>query len=61
MSDPNPIRHDNLRKSDYFYDVLFDQSFSDGSSIPGIAEKRVFKVSKLHLINISYGLGIKVA
>lgn len=56
LIDPNPVRQVALSKPDMYYDVLFDKSFDDGSSIePNIATKKVFKVSQLHLINISYG------
>lgn len=57
MVDPNPVRQECLRKTDMFYDILFDQPFDDGSIIAGIEDKRVFKVSQTHLINISYGIG----
>lgn len=58
MVDPNPVRQECLRKTDMFYDILFDQSFDDGSSIDGVVEKRIFKVSQTHLINITYGIGM---
>lgn len=40
-----------------FYDILFDEKFDEGTSVEGVVTKRLFKVSKLHLINISYGTG----
>lgn len=56
LTDPNPVRHFSIAgKADMYYDVLFDQPFNEGSSIPNIVQKSVFKVSELHLVNISYG------
>lgn len=55
--DPNPVRQENQRRADMFYDILFDEQFDEGTSIEGVITKRLFKVSKLHLINISYGMG----
>lgn len=55
--DPNPVRQENQRRADMFYDILFDDQFDEGASIEGIATKRLSKVSKLHLINITYGAG----
>lgn len=57
MVDPNPVRQENQRRADMFYDILFDEQFDDGGSIENVATKRMFKVSQLHLINISYGIG----
>lgn len=55
--DPNPVRQENQRRADMFYDILFDEQFDEGASIEGIVTKRLYKVSKLHLINITYGMG----
>lgn len=55
--DPNPVRQENINAVDYIFEVLFDSSFERGNQIPGIDEKRVLKVRKSVLINISYGCG----
>ncbi|XP_031621171.1 5'-3' exoribonuclease 1 [Contarinia nasturtii] len=56
-NDPNPIRQENINVVDYIYEILFDEPFELGTSIPDIAEKRVFKVRKSVLINITHGAG----
>lgn len=55
--DPNPIRQENINIIEYIYEILFDKPFELGLSIPDIAEKRVFRVRKSVLINITHGLG----
>lgn len=55
--DPNPVRQENINAVDHIYEVLFDQPFELGTSIPDIAEKRVFKVRKSVLMNITHGAG----
>lgn len=57
-TDPNPIRQENINVVDYIYEVLFDKPFELGVSIPGIAEKRTFKVRKSVLMNITHGSGM---
>lgn len=57
-SDPNPIRQENINVVDFIYEILFDKPFELGVSIPGIAEKRTFKVRKSVLLNITYGSGM---
>lgn len=56
--DPNPIRQENIQAIDYIYEVLFDKPFELGTSIPDVAEKRVFKVRKSVLMNITHGAGM---
>lgn len=56
--DPNPVRQENVNLVEYIYEVLFDNPFENGTSIPGIAEQRVFKVRKSVLMNITHGLGM---
>lgn len=56
-TDANPIRQENINVVDYIYEVLFDKPFELGTTIPDIAEKRVFKVRKSVLMNISHGSG----
>lgn len=58
--DPNPIRQENLRAIDYIYEVVFDEPFDQGTPIPGVDEKRVSKVRRSVLINITHGLGKKI-
>lgn len=53
--DPNPVRQKVSNEQDFIYDILFDEPFEEGITIDGVAEKRLFKVSNVHLINISYG------
>lgn len=53
--DPNPIRQENQRKPEMFYDVLFDRQFDDGGAFVNVAEKRMFKMSPLHMMNITFG------
>lgn len=55
--DPNPVRQENINAIDHIYEVLFDQPFELGTSIPDIAEKCVFRVRKSVLINITHGAG----
>lgn len=55
--DPNPIRQENINSFDYILEILFDNPFELGASIPGVAEKRVFKVRKSVVMNITYGSG----
>lgn len=55
--DPNPVRQENVNLVEYIYEILFDKPFEVGTSIPGIAEKRIFKVRKSVLMNITHGLG----
>lgn len=57
LIDVNPVRQENINAVEYFYVILFDEPIEYGSSIFGIAEKRVFKVRQSVLINISYGTG----
>lgn len=53
--DPNPVRQENLRRAEMYYDVLFDKQFDDGGTVIGVAEKRMYKMSPLHLLNVTYG------
>lgn len=55
--DPNPVRPETVRRIEKFYDIMFDEPFDDGGSIDGIITKCMYKVSPLHLINITYGIG----
>lgn len=55
--DPNPIRQENINAIEYIYEVLFDKAFELGTSLPDVAEKRIFRVRKSVLINITHGLG----
>lgn len=55
--DPNPVRQENINVVDYIFEVLFDVPFERGTSIPGVEGKRVLKVRKSVLINISHGMG----
>lgn len=55
--DSNPVRQENIKAVEYFYDVLFDTPFDGAQSIHDIAEKRLFKVRQSVLLNISHGLG----
>lgn len=57
LIDVNPVRQENINAVEYFYVILFDEPIEYGSSIFGIAEKKVFKVRQSVLINISYGTG----
>lgn len=61
LIDVNPVRQENINAVEYFYVILFDESIEYGSSIFGIAEKKVFKVRQSVLINISYGTGKMMA
>lgn len=56
-TDPNPIRQENINVVDYIYEILFDKPFELGTSIPDVAEKRVFRVRKSVLMNITHGAG----
>lgn len=56
-TDANPIRQENINVVDYIYEILFDQPFELGVTIPDIAEKRTFKVRKSVLMNITHGSG----
>lgn len=51
------MRQENQRRAEMFYDVLFDKQFDDGGTMIGVAEKRMFKMSPLHLLNVTYGSG----
>lgn len=57
VMDPNPVRQENINAIDYVYEVVFDEPFEQAASIPGVAEKCVFKVRRSILINITHGLG----
>lgn len=57
-TDPNPIRQENINVVDFIYEILFDKPFEMGVSLPDIAEKRIFKVRKSVLMNITHGSGI---
>lgn len=57
LIDENPVRQENIKSIEYFYEVLFDDTFDGGQSIDSLAENRVFKVRESVLINISFGLG----
>lgn len=57
VTDSNPVKQENVRAFDMFYDVLFDEEFLEGQSIYGLAVKRVFRVPQSALINLSFGLG----
>lgn len=56
-TDPNPIRQENIHAVDYIYEILFDKPFELGTSIPDVAENRIFKVRKSVLMNITHGAG----
>lgn len=56
--DPNPVRQENINVFDYIYEVLFDKPFEGGTSIPNVADNRVFKVRKTVLINLTHGSGL---
>lgn len=53
----NPVRLATSKEIEKVYDILFDESFDEGITVDGVAEKRLFKVSNIHMINISYGIG----
>lgn len=56
ITDPNPVRLESVRKTDVLYEILFDKSFDEGSSVENVAEKRFFNVPPIHLLNITQGL-----
>lgn len=56
-SDPNPVRQENINVVEYIYDVLFDEPFDAGVTVPDVAEKRFFKVRPTVLMNLTHGLG----
>lgn len=56
-SDPNPVRQENINVVDYIYEVLFDEPFEAGTSVPDVVEKRMFKVRPSVLMNLTHGLG----
>lgn len=56
-SDPNPVRQENINLVEYIYDVLFDEPFETGITVPDVAEKRFFKVRPTVLMNLTHGLG----
>lgn len=60
VTDSNPVKQENIKAFDMFYDVLFDEEFLEGQSIYGLAVKRVFRVPQSALINLSFGLGEKL-
>lgn len=57
VTDSNPVKQENIKAFDMFYDVLFDEEFLEGQSIYGLPIKRVFRVPQSTLINLSFGLG----
>lgn len=59
IKDPNPVRQEHLKASDLFLDVLFDEKFDQGTSIHGVAEKMIYRVSQMALINITFGAADK--
>lgn len=56
-SDPNPVRQENINVIEYIYEILFDEPFEAATSIPDVAERRVFKARPSVLMNITHGLG----
>lgn len=52
------MRQENVRRAELYYDVLFDEQFDDGGTLFGVVERRMFKMSPLHLLNITYGSGM---
>jgi 5'-3' exoribonuclease 1 len=56
MVDLNPVRQERVRKEYVSFEILFDEEFVQGSTIYGIADKRMTKIAETNLINISYGL-----
>lgn len=57
ISDPNPVRQENINVVDHIFEILFDAPFERGTTMCGIDEKRIFKVRKSVLINITHGMG----
>lgn len=57
ISDPNPVRQENINVVDHLFEVLFDAPFERGTTIPGVEGNRVLKVRKSVLINVSHGIG----
>jgi 5'-3' exoribonuclease 1 len=56
MVDLNPVRQERVRQEYVSYEILFDEEFAQGTTIYGIADKRISKISETNLINVSYGL-----
>lgn len=56
-TDPNPVRQENINVIDHIYEILFDSAFERGIPVAGTGEKRLLKVRKSVLINISHGMG----
>lgn len=57
ISDPNPVRQENINAVDHILEILFDVPFERGTTVPGVDGNRVLKVRKSVLINISHGIG----
>lgn len=52
ISDPNPVRLENVKTVDNNYEILFDRELPDGHGIYGIANGRVCKVPEVNLVMI---------
>lgn len=52
ISDPNPVRLENVKTVDNNYEILFDRELPDGHGIYGIANGRVCKVPETNLVMI---------
>lgn len=52
ITDPNPVRLENVKTVDNNYEILFDQELPDGHGIYGIANGRVCKVPEINLVMI---------
>lgn len=52
ISDPNPVRLENVKTVDNTYEILFDRELPDGHGVYGIANGRVCKVAEGNLVMI---------
>ncbi|KFB52046.1 AGAP004430-PA-like protein [Anopheles sinensis] len=57
VTDPNPVRREAIGQEDYYFEVLFDESFYKGVNIYNLpsTEKRVMRLAQGALLNISAG------
>ncbi|KAL5276060.1 XRN1.2 family protein [Megaselia abdita] len=52
ITDPNPVRLENVKTVDNNYEIIFDHELPDGHGIYGIANGRVCKVPEANLVMI---------
>lgn len=57
ITDPNPVRQENINAVDHLFEILFDSPFERGATCPGVEGNRMLKVRKSVLINVSHGIG----